>query len=171
MISKDRFKTIMGTFCTGVTIVTMKSGNECHGLTVSSFCSASLEPPLILFCRKNNGMLKDELVEGDHVIINILSDSQTDLAFRFANSALNHQERFSEIAYGLSENDIPILMGCKSHLECEIVDQMEAGDHTVYIGRVNRGEVFDEKAPMIYVAENFHQLSKSSQSDFQKTHI
>ena len=158
MINKNSFKAIVGTFCAGVTIVTIKSVNDYHGLTVSSFCSVSLEPPLVLFCRKNTGAVNDNISPRDNVVINILSNIQKDLAFKFANPTLNHQDRFKGIDFSLSANDIPLLMGCKSHLECEIIDQISAGDHIVYIGQVEDGEVFEERNPMIYFGNKFHQL-------------
>lgn len=160
-MDENVFKRAMSTFSTGVTVVTMKGPKDSyHGLTVSAFTAVSLDPPLVLFCRKNVDTGYKPLAAGDRVVINILSKEQTDLAFRFANPKLDNAERFKDMNYRLSHG-VPILLGCKSVVESRVKDHFDGGDHTIFICEVIEAEVAADLEPLIYYNRDFYALLSS----------
>ncbi len=153
-----QFRQVLSRFATGVTIVTVKNKEGIHGLTVNAFTSVSLEPLLILICIQKNGVSHDALSESEHFVVNILSEQQKDLADRFANVNLSSTERFQNLAYQLNARGIPILSGVLGYLECRIVNELDGGDHTIYLGEVERAEVSEEKKPLLFYNSQYYQL-------------
>jgi len=162
MVSDDLFKEVLGRFCSGVTIVTFKNSEGIHGLTVSSFASLSLDPPLILICIKNKGASYDGLIKSQGFCVNILSEAQKDLAFRFADSKLDSVRRFHETDYELTESGVPIFSDNLGYLECITKDKFSGGDHTIFVGEVKSLNFTKGKTPLIYYNKSFHTLLKSS---------
>ncbi|MFQ5650750.1 MAG: flavin reductase family protein [bacterium] len=157
-LSPELFKHLLGRFATGVTVVTAKHDNGMHGLTVSAFSSVSLRPPLILICVDNRGTSHQVISEGDAFVVNILSEQQTDLAYRFANPKLSGEARFENLTYHASEQGIPILADTLAYLECRTVQSIDAGDHTIFVAEVQNGSFAEEKSPMVYYRGEFHTL-------------
>jgi len=143
--SPELFRNTLAKFCTGVTIITTKNQQGMHGLTVNAFTSVSLDPPLILVCIQKNGLSHSTLCECETFVVNILSIEQKELADRFANPALDSEERFRDLSFRVSENGVPILVGNLGHLECRVINQFEGGDHTIFVSQVerNRSESVD----------------------------
>jgi len=157
-VSTESFRQILGSFATGVTIVTMKNHEGVHGLTVSAFTSVSLEPPLILICIKKDGSTHTYVAGTDAFVVNILSADQKDLAQRFANSDLDSHERFENLSYRLSHDSIPILDDSLGYLECHIVSQFEGGDHTIFLAQVENAEIDEHKSPLVFYKSTYCHL-------------
>ncbi len=157
-VSSEIFRQVMSKCCTGVTIVTIKNNGVIHGLTVNAFTSVSLDPPLILICRKKNGNDDMFISEGHPFVVNILSEEQIELANRFVNSALNAEERFKNVPFRETERHVPILEGNLSHLECRIVNQFDGGDHIIFLGEVERADFSEGKRPLLFYKSQFHHL-------------
>jgi len=158
-VSSETFREVLGKFATGVTIVTLTNREGSHGLTVNAFSSVSLEPPLVLICIQKNGTSHSALAETNHFVVNILSADQRELADRFADSNLSSAERFRGIRYQLSAIGIPILGDTLGHLECKIVNEINAGDHTIFLGRADHAEVHDGNlAPLLFYGSRYHRL-------------
>lgn len=149
-VSPKLFRNTLAKFCTGVTIVTTKSQDGLRGLTVNSFTSVSLDPPMILICIQKNGLSHSTLYECEDFVVNVLSEEQKELSDRFANPALDSEERFLDLNFRLSENSVPILAGNLGHLECRLVDRFEGGDHTIFIGQVENGDFCAGKQPLLF---------------------
>lgn len=156
-ISQDTFKKVLGSFCTGVTIVTFKNNETAHGLTVSAFSSLSLDPPLVLVCIKKDGVSHKMMLETDSFAVNILSDKQMDLAWRFADSKLNSEERFAgaELATDASQ---PVFAENLSHLICKITDRFEGGDHSIFVGEVQEAGINEGEKPLVYFSGGFPKI-------------
>jgi flavin reductase (DIM6/NTAB) family NADH-FMN oxidoreductase RutF len=152
------FRNTLAKFCTGVTIITTKNQDGLHGLTVNSFTSVSLDPPLILICIQKNGLSHSTLCECEDFVVNILSKEQKELSDRFANPALDSEERFRDLNFRLSENGLPILAGNLGHLECRVVNQFEGGDHTVFMGQVENGDYSEGKRPLLFYDSGYAYL-------------
>ena len=146
-------------FCTGVTIVTTKNQDGVHGLTVNAFTSVSLDPPLILICIRENGLSHSTLCECEGFVVNILSEGQKELSDRFANPALDSEQRFRDLSFQVSENGVPILAGNLGHLECRVVNQFEGGDHTIFIGQVERADFSAGKRPLLFYESGYARLA------------
>jgi flavin reductase (DIM6/NTAB) family NADH-FMN oxidoreductase RutF len=154
-VSSEEFRTALSRFASGVTVVTTKdAGGKMHGLTVSAFCSVSLEPPLVLVCIEKAAGSHTSFLESELFAVNILSSSQRDLSERFASELIN---RFQGIDFGLSEHGQPMLANCLANLECRIVHSYDGGDHTVYIGEVLNSETNDGD-PLVYFRSDYRTI-------------
>ena len=154
-VSPELFRNTLAKFCTGVTIVTTKNQEGMHGLTVNAFTSVSLDPPLILVCIQKNGLSHSTLSECEAFVVNILSEEQKELSDRFANPALDSEERFQDLSFRVSENGIPILAGNLGHLECRVVNQFKGGDHTIFVSQVENAGFSEEKRPLLFYESRY----------------
>ncbi len=154
-VSPEPFRNTLAKFCTGVTIVTTKNQEGMHGLTVNAFTSVSLDPPLILVCIQKNGLSHSSLCECETFVVNILSIEQKKLSDRFANPAMDSEDRFRDLSFRVSENGDPILADNLGHLECRVVNQFEGGDHTIFIGQVENGDFSEGKQPLLFYESRY----------------
>lgn len=136
-----------GHFATGITVVTTRDaqGHDV-GLTVNSFTSVSLEPPLVLFCLANDGDSAGSFGDETVFAVNVLEEAQRDLSHRFAQS---DQDKFEGLQLERWSGDAPLLPGCIAHLECHTWQRIDAGDHVVIIGQVLRLRM-GEGGPLLF---------------------
>jgi flavin reductase (DIM6/NTAB) family NADH-FMN oxidoreductase RutF len=129
------FRDVLGSFPTGVTVVTARDGEGApFGLTVNSFTSVSLDPPLVLVCIDHLAASHDALLEAGSFVINVLAREQAPLAARFASEPSAH--RFRDLTWDEGPRGDPILRGSVSWLACTLDQVHEAGDHSIMVGRV-----------------------------------
>jgi flavin reductase (DIM6/NTAB) family NADH-FMN oxidoreductase RutF len=139
----------MGSYPTGVTIVSaVDESGVPYGLTVNSFTSVSLDPPLVLVCIGHTSTSHDRLVAGAHFVVNILSAAQGEAATRFATEP--SEGRFDAITWRSGASGAPILHDTTAWLECEVQEVMEGGDHSILIGRVLESWVGEEPALLFH---------------------
>ena len=158
MIDADAFRAALGRFASGITIVTAREperGRD-HGMTVSAFCSASLEPPLVLVSIGHEATMYDLLCRETAIGINILSARQEALSRRFADP---ESDRFDGVGYTRAENGVALIDDAIVHLECSIVARHEAGDHTIMIAEVEAAAVHGER-PLLYYRGGYAQLER-----------
>ncbi|REJ75944.1 MAG: flavin reductase [Acidobacteria bacterium] len=153
-VSNQEFRNALATFASGVTVVTASAGNQLYGLTVSAFCSVSLEPPLILVCIENAARCRDAFSKAGKIAINVLSEQQIDISARFATQLKN---KFEGIEYGLNGNGTPLLSGTVATLECSICEEVEGGDHTIFVAEVERTTV-NGGSPLLYFKGGYNRL-------------
>jgi flavin reductase (DIM6/NTAB) family NADH-FMN oxidoreductase RutF len=145
----------LGQFATGVTVVTARAADGAPvGLTVNSFTSVSLDPPLILWCLGQDSASFDTFRLAEAHMINVLAADQLDVAKRFASRGA---DRFAGLRWSPTDTGLPRLDGCIAWFECAIRSRYEEGDHLVLVGRIESFEVARGK-PLIfhdsrYVAE------------------
>lgn len=154
----DDFKQILGRFATGVTIVTFKNEDGPHGLTVNAFSSVSLDPPLILICIDKNARGHAILDNTDAFVVNILSEQQNKICYKFAISKLSSEERYAGVSYHLTENGIPVFEDNLCHFECKIAEKYAGGDHTIFLGEVEKGQISEDKKPLLFYSSQIHKL-------------
>lgn len=145
---------MLGHFASGVTVVTTCHEQINYGITVSSFSSLSLEPPLVLICIDRLVTSHDAIKGAGVFAVNILPEAGERLSRHFATREL---DKFSGIAYHLGLNGVPLLDEALATLECRIVQQAPGGDHTIFIGEVMTGATRPDK-PLIYYRSGYHQL-------------
>ena len=125
----------LGSFATGVTVITtVTSEGQRIGLTANSFTSVSLEPPLVLWSLKKNSANLDVFRQAKHFAVNVLSSRQKELCFRFASRV--EGDRFDGVALDPSRFDLPLLADSLAQFECSSYDAYDAGDHVMFLGRV-----------------------------------
>jgi len=141
------FRRVCGAFATGVAVATVRGRDgKPHGLTVNSFTSVSLEPPLVLVCVGHKAASHGPFSSAEAFAINVLAEDQRALSARFASS---HPNRFDGVDWYASETGLPLLKGALAVLECGMWRRIEAGDHTIYIGRVRRATATGGR-PLLY---------------------
>lgn len=155
---QQQFKQALGNYPTGVTVVTtFTEDHQPVGLTVNSFASVSLDPTLILWSIDKKSSLLDSFVKADKFAVNILAEEQADICTLFATKV---EDRFGQCAWETSERDLPILNGAQSQLECKTFQQVDAGDHIIFIGEVLHIHN-EEKSPLLYHKRNFGPIPQS----------
>ena len=131
-----QLRNVLGTFTTGVTIVTTRDANGVpHGVTANSFSSVSLEPPLVLWSQALTSRSLPAFRDSDHFAVNILADDQVAISQHFAKQ---QEDKFANMEYIDGLGGVPVLQGTVAHFECVKVAAYPAGDHIIYLGRVER---------------------------------
>lgn len=155
-INSDEFRGALSRFASGITIVTTKDKeNRLHGITVSAFSSLSLEPPLILICVEKTTGSHFALERSEAFVVNILDSRQIGLSERFA-SLLPH--KFDDVEFTFGIDEIPVLSGCVATLECRLANSCDGGDHTIFIGEVEKANIGDGD-PLVYYRSGYRGLS------------
>lgn len=152
----------LGQFPTGVCIVTARDGDEPLGMTMSSFNSLSLDPPLVLFSvdRKARGLPAWERAEG--YAIHILAEGQTDLSNRFARQGAN---KWEGLPYEPGLAGAPLLAGAAAVLECARDRLVEAGDHILFIAAVRTIRTEVNRKPLIFCKGRYGKLHEDAGSE------
>jgi flavin reductase (DIM6/NTAB) family NADH-FMN oxidoreductase RutF len=123
----------MGRFLTGVAVVTTKTGEELHGMTINSLTSISLKPPILMISLNFGTRTGEALLESGKFAISILGAKQESIARRFA---VRGGERFDGGDFDLTDNGLPVISGALSQADCTVVNQYDIGDHQVFFGQV-----------------------------------
>jgi len=130
------FRRALGSFATGVTIITTRSADDTPvGLTVSSFNSVSLEPPLVLWSLANTSRSLEAFRKADHWAVHVLATHQEALSGRFARAG---EDKFAGIVLDQGVGRVPLLPDCTARFQCRNAFQYEGGDHVIFVGEVER---------------------------------
>lgn len=137
----------LGTFATGVTVITARDSTfRPIGMTVNSFSAISLRPALVLWCLSKQNPGAAEFRAARHFAINVLALDQLPLSRQFARSRV---DKFSGVGLRSGTNGVPQLAGCVACFECDTEAQHEGGDHMIVVGRVTRYE-YGPGTPLIF---------------------
>ena len=140
------FRRCLGLYGTGVTIITTETEDQRAAVTVNSFASVSLEPPLVLWSISHGSRSYSLFKNGSHFAVNILASTQMHVSRHFSSKV---EDKFADAAWWPGEFGSPLLDGCLAHFECETYSQVEGGDHTILIGLVRRASRF-EGEPLLF---------------------
>lgn len=158
MIDADTFRSVLGRFASGVTIVTTRDdAGVDHGMTVSAFCSVSLEPPLVLVCIDHAASTCELLRNHVRFGISILSSNQEAYSRRFATDP--DTGRFDGIAYSRGDSGVVLLDEALAHIECKVLQHHDAGDHALFVAEVERAEPRHGR-PLLYYRGGYAQLER-----------
>jgi flavin reductase (DIM6/NTAB) family NADH-FMN oxidoreductase RutF len=159
MIEREELRDVLAKFASGVTVVTSVDAQGFHGVTVSAFCSLSLDPPLVLICVANFSQSRDLLVVAERFAVNILSRGQTFLAEQFSGQTPLADPTFSRVPHQLSPGGLPLINDAVAWLECRHWAVHDGGDHTIVIGAVEALGLGDQDDPLIHFDRTFTELS------------
>lgn len=140
------FRQVMGSFATGVTIVTTAADDGPHGMTVNSLTSVSLRPPLLLVCLTRESRTAAAVMERGKFLINILGTHQEPLSDTFARPREDH---FEGVEVQETSEGLPALHAALGHLVCQVRNGHDGGDHHIVVGEVVRASSV-EGAPLIF---------------------
>lgn len=152
--TSPEFRSALGMFATGVTIVTARAADgQCVGLTANSFNSVSLSPPLVLWSLSQAATSMAAFRQGSHYAINILAANQQALALQFATRGV---DRFANVDFVLGESGAPLLAGAVATFECFNRSRYTEGDHVIFVGEVERCSHRAGTAPLLYHGGKFY---------------
>ena len=142
------FRDTLGQFATGVVIATGCLEGTPAGFAAQSFASLSLDPPLVALCPSKTSTSWPKLRASGHFCINVLSDRQQGVSDLFARTGI---DKFAGLAWQPGQTGSPVLAGVLAYIDCELADELDAGDHTIAIGRVRDLGILDEQgSPLLY---------------------
>ena len=154
-VSPDEFRSVLGRFPSGVTVVTAKAADGSdQGMTVSAFCSVSLEPPLVLICIEKTASIYDVLTGASGFVVNILSAKQEQIARRFSIVDI---DRFEGVGFSRTQNGIAVLEDVLGVIECRKFALHDAGDHTIIVAEVEASRA-ENGSPLMYYRGGYAQL-------------
>lgn len=156
-VDQLEFRSVMGHFATGVTIVTTHDGaGKLSGLTANAVASVSLEPPMVLVCVDKKSDSYPMFGASKAFAINILSNGQETLSRRFAKSG---GDKFTGIGFRIGVSGSPLLADTIAFLDCQVRYEFDAGDHTIYIGEAVDIAVSSDSDPLLYFRGGYRNLS------------
>lgn len=156
-IDDAQFKLAMSHFASGVTVVTTEHEGTLYGMTVASFASLSLNPPLVLICIEKNVKSHDAIASSGRFGVNILSAQQGEVSGRFASKKI--EDRFAGVAHRAGpELGVPLLDGAICALECRVYAQLPGGDHSIFVGEVTSVQTA-EGEPLVYFRSGYRALA------------
>jgi flavin reductase (DIM6/NTAB) family NADH-FMN oxidoreductase RutF len=162
-VSYANFRSIMGSFASGVSVVTtLDEDDRPYGLTCSAVCSVSAEPPLLLSCVRTPSSTLDTLRKRGYFAVNFLDSQARDLSDLFASRS---QDKFTDVQWGAgAASGMPVLERTVAHAECEVHDVIDAGDHAIVLGRLIGGEADSNRFPLGYWRGSYVRLFRMTAS-------
>ncbi len=156
----DQLRGAMRAWTSGVAIVTATSGGEQHGMTVSSFTSISLDPPLIVVSLQTASRTHDVVVKAGTFGVTILSVQQQELSERFASHQISMGERLEGLETETLVTGSPFIKGGLAFLDCRVAQSIRSGTNTLFIGEVVAVHEDDHDAPLVYHDRAYHRLKE-----------
>ncbi|MEO3429788.1 flavin reductase family protein [Pelagibius sp. CAU 1746] len=154
--NSSAFRQALGSFATGVAVVTARdAAGRNRGITVNSFSSVSLEPPLVLFCLDKAALSFDTFRLADSFAINVLGQHQHELSVRFATAEI---DKWDGVDYDIWPGNLPVLRDCLANLACRRETLYEGGDHVIILGRVERLQAAGEHPPLVYFQSGYRSI-------------
>jgi flavin reductase (DIM6/NTAB) family NADH-FMN oxidoreductase RutF len=156
-LTNEQFRHASGRFATGITIATVRDVLGIpHGLTVNSFTSVSLDPPLVSICLGHAVSLIEIFRAASYFGINVLAETQRTVSERFARRG---QDRFEGIEWEAGANGAPLIAGVLAAMECRTVERIRAGDHDIFLAQMVTARVVEGK-PLVYFASGYRRLGE-----------
>lgn len=147
-------KSAMRVYPQGVTVATTMGERGPTGLTVSSFTSVSLDPPLILISIAKGSALHALFRGSKAYAVNFLADDQKSVSDRFAGRT-SAKERFEGVGFAKGVIGLPIIEGVRAAIECRAWKVYEGGDHSILVGEVVSARTFNSKRPLVYYSQQY----------------
>lgn len=143
----------------GVTIVTARLGDVRAGLTATSVCSLTAEPPRLLACVHRDADAHDLIIASGYFALNVLTRSQQGLADHFGGRDTSHgPSRFSEGRWVTGTTGLPVLVDAAATFECRLTETLAASTHTIFIGEVEALQTVEGASGLVYHDRTYHRL-------------
>jgi len=153
-IDDAQFKLAMSHFASGVTVVTTEHEGKKYGMTVASFASLSLHPPLVLVCVEKSVKTHDAIAAAGKFGVSILAQEQTDISSKFASRS---DDKFAGVDVTSGELGVPLIANALTTLECTLRQTLPGGDHTIYVGEVVDART-REGIPLLYFRSGYREM-------------
>ncbi|MBI3362659.1 MAG: flavin reductase family protein [Chloroflexi bacterium] len=158
-VDSETLRTALRGWASGVTIVTARAGGETHGMTVSSFTSVSLDPPLVLVCIEQSTRTHRLIQASGAFAVSVLNESQGEWSDRFGGRDSDGRERFEGVATFAALTGAPILGDGVAYFDCVIQEKHPAGNHTIFVGQVVAAKLANGRAPLVYWKQAYRKIA------------
>ena len=168
-VDSDVFRQVMGHFVTGVTVVSAFDGEQPLGITVNALSSVSLDPPLVMVALDRRRFLTPIVRVAGRYAVNILSEDQQALSDCFAGApVLPGRDAFCGAAWHMGASGLPLVDGAIATLECTVVETFSAGDHDLFIGRVDTlANELDHPMPLLYYRRRYLRIEHAATAEVE----
>jgi flavin reductase (DIM6/NTAB) family NADH-FMN oxidoreductase RutF len=158
------FRTAMGQFATGVTVVTTIDGGSPQGITVNALTSVSLDPPIVMIALGRRRFIVPAIDAVRRYAVNILAEDQQWLSDCFAGANVTpSREAFCGAPWHPGSTGLPLISGAVATLECSVLDRFEVGDHYVYVGHVDACTIDEPDAPpLLYHRKRYLRIQRAT---------
>ena len=157
-IGGDDLRSLMRHVPSPVMVLTYESQNGPRGVTIGSFASVSLEPPLISFNLMKSGSCAQDIQQVSYFAVHVLRSDQAKISEHFAKPDLSSVVQFQSVDYTYSVEHIPVLDNCLAVMICGLYDVISAGDHSLVLGKVERANVINPSNPLLYFQRSYHEV-------------
>src|SRR5215471_6126959 len=160
-LNTAEFRRAMGSFATGVTIITVDLEGEVHGMTANAFASVSLDPLLVLVCVDHTTRTHSHLHAKKRFGVNVLSEDQRVISEYYARPDRTHENAEAEAGarFDRTEHGTPMLHGALAYLECRLQSAEDAGDHTIFIAQVE-DVVVGQGSPLLFFRGKYRSIGE-----------
>jgi 3-hydroxy-9,10-secoandrosta-1,3,5(10)-triene-9,17-dione monooxygenase reductase component len=158
-ITKDSFKQTLSCWASGVTVITTRREGGIHGMTATSFCSLSLDPPLIMIAVDNRNRTKKQIEEQGAFGVMILSVDQEEVSNCAAGFKGEEGNYLMDLSSHKEVTGAPILDGSLAWMDCSLHASYDGGDHTIFVGKVEATGGSDGE-PLLWFSRGYRQLNK-----------
>lgn len=158
-IDADQYRKIIGSFATGVTVITTNVDGKYHGFTANAVTSVSLDPILLLVCVDKSARALEELRKATAFGVSILGESQEDASNLFACRGEPEAGTLRGLEFIEGTTGAPLLSGSIAHVECEMVEHIEGGDHIIVMGKAVEGAILTEEAPLLFYQGKYRKIA------------
>jgi flavin reductase len=158
-VTQAEFRKAMGSFATGVTVITVDCEGEVHGMTANAFTSVSLDPLLVLVCVDHSARTHAHLHARKRFGVNVLAENQRTISEYYADPSPTHERAEQEAGarFDRTQHGTPVLHGALAYLECRLHTAQDAGDHTIFIAEVE-DVVVRQGDPLIYFRGQYRNI-------------
>jgi flavin reductase (DIM6/NTAB) family NADH-FMN oxidoreductase RutF len=157
------FRSVIGHFATGVTVITTAAGEEMQGMTANALTSLSLDPVMMLVCVDKDSHTHRLLDQGGVFTVNILAEDQEEVSRLFAKRAPPETGALRGQPFTVGVTGAPILDGCLAYLECRVAGALDGGDHSIFLGEVVDGHVTGDGRPLLFYHGQYRRLEDGRQ--------
>ena len=160
-VSQAEFRRALGSFATGITVITLDSEGEVHGMTANAFASVSLDPMLVLVCVDQRARTHAHLHSKKRFGVNVLAEDHRKISEYYARPARAHDRAAEEAGaqFDRTRHGTPVLHGALAYLECRLHSAQDAGDHTIFIAEVEEVVVRDGK-PLLFFGSQYRKIGE-----------
>jgi 3-hydroxy-9,10-secoandrosta-1,3,5(10)-triene-9,17-dione monooxygenase reductase component len=155
----QKFRQVLGHFCTGVTVITAIHDGEPVGFSCQAFAALSLDPPLVVFCPAQTSATWPRIARTKLFTVNVLTEDQHDLAGTFGRSG---NSKFAGVGWSPDGAGSPVLDGVLTWAGCEVEAVYPGGDHTIVIGRVRELGACGSQRPLLFYRGRYATLAESA---------
>ncbi|MBT8241797.1 MAG: flavin reductase family protein [Acidimicrobiia bacterium] len=158
-IEPQEFRRVLGSFPTGVTVVTADGPAGPVGVAIGSFASISLDPPLVGFFLGNQSSTNQRLRDAGSFCVNVLTHGQLELCAAMASKADDRFEGWERTPSPVTGS--PVFAGIRAYIDCRLDDIIPVGDHDLFVGRVVALDTVDDAEPMVFHAGRYGSFGSS----------